>query len=222
MLRDLIVFLLAIGWCSAAALIPPEQEIKIDQTKQKEESNEPVYPISQTGNQQQQAYAQGNQQLASQYFYPTYPDYSNREFLLKSGYGGYLVPAVLLPQKEESNWLTDIATTLLPFSNDVLLHGARVGAHLLHFIFVILMGGAVTTMICTFTPFCSINFLGFGLTKNQVKEQITELARAYVSPENINAATILVLHAVEKYTAMQREKQETTYQKEKSGRLSRR
>ncbi|XP_054005650.1 uncharacterized protein LOC128890802 isoform X1 [Hylaeus anthracinus] len=208
----LTIYLLVIGWCNAAT-ISTGQEIRTEQNRQKEESNDQAIANPQTGSQQLQTYvsSQGNHLSPNQYFYPTYTDYNNGGYAMKTGYEGYLIPAVLSPQRE-SHWTTEIATTLLPFSGDVLLYAARAGAYLLHLVFTVIMGSFFTTVVCTFTSICSISFLGYGLNKNQVKEQVAELARTYVTPESINAATILVSRAIESYTAMQREKQETAKQ----------
>lgn len=171
----LTICLLVIGWCNAAT-VSTGQELRSEQILQKKDSNERVFVNSQTGNQQQEAYAlsQGNQLSASQYFYPTYTDYSSGGYAVKTGYEGYLVPAGLSPQRD-SHWATEIAMTLLPFSGDILLYGARAGALLLHLIFTILVGGVFTTVICTFTSICSISFLGFGLAKNQVTRFVSSL-----------------------------------------------
>lgn len=39
-----------------------------------------------------------------------------------------------------------------------------------------------------------------------MKEQVADLARAYITPESLNAATVYILRAYNKYNAMQQEK----------------
>lgn len=169
MYRSLTICLMAIGW-SWAAIVSPRDESRIEQTKQPEESNQRVFTTSRIGSQQPQTYvpAQGNQPAANQYFYPTYSEYGNSGYAVKPAYESYLVPAVPSPQRD-SDWATDVATSLLPFSSEILVYGMRAGAYLLHFVIAILLGGAFTTMICTFTPLCTISFLGVGFNKEQVR-----------------------------------------------------
>lgn len=44
----------------------------------------------------------------------------------------------------------------------------------------------------------------------QIKEQVEELARTYITPESLNAATLLVSNAIDNYTFMQAEKDKQT------------
>ncbi|XP_031847140.1 uncharacterized protein LOC116433313 [Nomia melanderi] len=204
MYRNLMVCLLAIG--CRGAILPSRDQFTTEQAEQKESVHEGLFPNSRTSNQQQPDLSHENRALSSnQHFYPSYSEH-NSGYSARTGYEGYLVP-VLTPQRE-SHWVTEIAASVLPFSAEILVYGARVGASILHLLSTILVGGAFTTIVCTFTPICSISFFGFGLSKQHVKEQVAELARAYVTPESVNAATILASRAIEKYTALQREKQE--------------
>lgn len=169
MYRDLMLFLLAIGWCRGA-IMPNRDQFIPEPVEQKEESvHEGLFPNSRASNQQQSdALPHENRALSSnQYFYPSYSEYGNSGYSAKTGYEGYLVPEVLTPQRE-SHWVTEIATSILPFSAEILVYGARVGASILHLLSTILVGGAFTTIICTFTPICSISFFGFGLSKQHV------------------------------------------------------
>ncbi|KAG7201537.1 hypothetical protein KM043_004288 [Ampulex compressa] len=143
-------------------------------------------------------------QLSFPQYYPTYPEYASNGYVQPS-YEGYLIPADL--SQKGHDWSSDFAASLFPFSSKLLAYGTHAGTFLLHLLLVIILGGAFTTMVCTFTPICSISFLG---VRNQVHEQVADLARTYITPESVNAATLLVTKAVDKYAAMQREKREKT------------
>ncbi|XP_043283836.1 uncharacterized protein [Venturia canescens] len=156
------------------------------------ESDQPIYPSS-------------SHSLPVQHFYPTYPDHSGKSAIaVPSGYDGFLVPVA--PPRQ--TWSSSIVTALVPLTSYALSYGSKIGAYLWDLFLLLLFGAIVTTSVCTFTPFCAITFLGFGINKNQVKEQVSELARAYITPESMNAATLLVKRAIEKYADLQRQHHE--------------
>lgn len=164
-----LVFLLAIGWCGGA-IVPTRDQLISKQVERKEElAPEGLFLDSRSSNQQQSdVQSHKTRALAdNQYFYPSYSEPGNSGYSAKTGYEGYLVPAVLTPQRE-SHWVTEVATSVLPFSTEMLVYAARVGASVLQILSTILVGGAFTTIVCTFTPICSISFLGFGLSKQHV------------------------------------------------------
>lgn len=49
-----------------------------------------------------------------------------------------------------------------------------------------------------------------------MKEQVTELARTYMTPEKITAATTFVKNAIDKYTALQKQIKGETVETEKT------
>ncbi|XP_020710606.1 uncharacterized protein LOC105690442 [Athalia rosae] len=136
-----------------------------------------------------------------QFYYPTYPEYKDPGYSVQSGYEGYLVPsATPVPQ---STWNSGLWSMISPVSSFALGYGARAGIYLLNLLLLLFLGGIFTTSVCTFTPLCTITILGLG--KSQVKESVTELARTYMTPERISAATSLVKRAIDKYAAMQKQ-----------------
>lgn len=206
---------LTICWCGAA-VVPIKNEINKKQGEQSDVTNqrtlasigidtEPqIYPV-----------VHSNQPTINRYIYPSYPEYGNNGYAIQTGYEGYLVPAVL-PQQNTDSWIDEIGTSLFPSSEEILLYGIRAGIYLLHFLFAIILGGAFTTMICTFTPVCTIDFIGFGLVNNhQVKKQITDTSRSFLTEEAVNVATILITKALDNYATMQRERSESPKRKEK-------
>lgn len=213
MYRSLTICL-TIYWCGAA-VVPIRNEINKKQNEQSEVTNQRVLaPIAVDSEPQIYPVVQSNQPTINRYVYPPYPEYGNSGYAIQTGYEGYLVPSVL-PQQNTDSWITEIGTSLFPSSDEILLYGIRAGIYLLHFVFAIILGGAFTTMICTFTPVCTIDFIGFGLVNNhKVKEQITDLSRSYLTDETVNAATILITKALDNYATMQRERCENTKRKE--------
>ncbi|XP_066582526.1 uncharacterized protein [Prorops nasuta] len=142
-------------------------------------------------------------QPSPHYFYPVYPEYSQTGYAMQSGYEGYLVPTPATTKS--SSWFY---TSLLPYTDTVLPYVTHLGNYVFNLFLLLLAGGALTALFCTFTPFCTISFLGLPFNKNQVREQVAELARTYITPESMNAATILVTKAIDKYAALQRERRD--------------
>nr|XP_034173051.1 uncharacterized protein LOC117600996 [Osmia lignaria] len=202
-----LMMCLTIYLCGAA-VVPIKDQTNDEQSEKNDETNQRTFATLGIGG-QQQIYP------VNRYHYPTYPEYGNNGYAIQTGYEGYLVPAVVPQQNTDSAWITEIGTSLLPFSDEILLYGIRAGAYLLHFLFAIILGGAFTTVVCTFTPICTISFIGFGFTNNhQVKEQVAELSQGLLNDEVVNVATILISRALDNYAAMQRERQENRKEKE--------
>lgn len=96
----------------------------------------------------------------SQYPYPTYPDYS--------GYANQLVPAIPPRNAPSATWASTIASSLVPLGSFALSYGTHAIIYGLQFVALVVVGVFLTTLICTFTPVCSITFDGLGLNKYQV------------------------------------------------------
>ncbi|XP_026292719.2 uncharacterized protein LOC113217094 [Frankliniella occidentalis] len=114
--------------------------------------------------------------------------YSEPGFSVQTGYEGYLVPyqghSVAAPGP-----LGLLGALALPKIGIKLF--PKVGLFLLGFLFLLLIGGAFTTAVCAFTPFCTISFLGLGLTRNTM--------RSYLTPDRLTQTTAFVLDAIDKY-----------------------
>uniref|UniRef100_A0A6V7JK31 Uncharacterized protein n=1 Tax=Bracon brevicornis TaxID=1563983 RepID=A0A6V7JK31_9HYME len=151
----------------------------------------------------------------SQHQYPTYPDYSqyNTHFQRQPD---FVYPTAVVPARQSPlSWSSTIASGLVPLGSFALTYGARAVLLVFQFIVLTIIGVILTTSICTFTPFCTITFDGFSLNKYQVKEQVSELARAYATPENLNTLTILVKTAMRTYLEMNEQLEKERLQKEK-------
>lgn len=161
------------------AVITPDQEFETKKMRQLElvdgmlhsENNQPIYPGS------------SQSALPVQHFYPTYPDHSGKSAIaVPSGYDGYLIP--IAPPRQ--TWSSSIFSALVPLTSYALTYGAKIGVYLWDLFLLLLFGGIVTTSICTFTPFCAISFMGFGINKNQVKKKTEEKKSQFVSIEIVS------------------------------------
>nr|CAD7424805.1 unnamed protein product [Timema monikensis] len=150
---------------------------------------------------------------------PQYPTYAYAEpgYNVQSGYEGYLVPvahaanAALGAFDEGGSFGPfDGFTDLLHFIPGVGLKLlSKVGVWLLGFVFMVLVGGAFTVAVCTFTPICTLTFLGFGVTR--------ETVRSYITPDRLSRATTFVMEAIEKYRNLQKHQFDEKKNKDTSG-----
>ncbi|KAK7791042.1 hypothetical protein R5R35_006844 [Gryllus longicercus] len=87
----------------------------------------------------------------------------------------------------------------------------KIGSLLLRFAFMVFLGGGFTVAVCTFTPICTLSFLGFGFSRRS----ITDSMRNYISQDRLNAVTAYVLEAIERYRHMQsRHNDKKSFQKD--------
>ena len=65
---------------------------------------------------------------------------------------------------------------------------------------VVLFGGAITTFVCSFTPLCSITFLGrpLALLRSQTSELVEKIGEE-VTAERVKRAADLLRMAIDKY-----------------------
>ncbi|XP_057328836.1 uncharacterized protein LOC130669786 [Microplitis mediator] len=131
------------------------------------------------------------------YYYPTYPEYKPEV----QPDNTQLIPS--LPPRQSSSWTSTIATSLIPIGSFALSVGARAFGHVFQFIALLFVGLTLVTSLCTFTPLCTLTFSGLNLNKREVKQQVSELARAFMTPDNLDAATIFVHRAIQKYYQLQ-------------------
>lgn len=68
---------------------------------------------------------------------------------------------------------------------------------------VVLFGGAITTFVCSFTPLCSITFLGrpLALLRSQTTELVEKIGEE-VTAERVKRAADLFRMAIDKYKNM--------------------
>lgn len=133
-----------------------------------------------------------------------YPD----GFAVQTGYEGYLIPA---PPKTSFLGKHGLMSYLPSFLT-MYKYAGKFGGLISNIIWHFFIGSAVTLGVCTLTPFCTLTFLGFGLRKNKVREQL----RTFVTPTMIDEVSRFVRLAIEKYEELQQtsDKEEEEKQKE--------
>lgn len=126
-------------------------------------------------------------------------------FAVQSGYEGYLVPS--FPPGGYNNYLrpfNGIFKSLLPHPKAFIGFIAKAGVLLFSAIGTVLIGGLVTTLLCTFTSVCNISFanLPFLQLKETAKEISTTLGQE-ITPDRVKRAAAFVKNAIEKYSQLQ-------------------
>lgn len=155
----------------------------------------------------QDAVQQYVQQYGGQYMPQTAysSNYDPAGFTVQTGYEGFLVPAE--PPAQSSSLFPALIRSLpLPKSIATLI--MKVGAFLISSVGVVVAGGFLTTLLCTFTPVCKIALLApiFGIAKNnQVAETIAETVAENVTAERVKRAAEFVRNALEKYAQLNME-----------------
>ncbi|KAL2735248.1 Fanconi anemia group M protein [Vespula squamosa] len=151
------------------------------------------------------SYLQGNKLSPLVFHYPSYPEYLKNEDPIQSRLEEYQVSITASPQ-EKHEWSSGFATSLIPLATSIMVYGTQFGTYLVYFLLALAVGGAITILVCTFSSICTNSILDLSLYNSQMKEQVADLARAYITPESLNAATVYILRAYNKYNAMQQEK----------------
>lgn len=155
---------------------------------------------------QMNSYLQENLLPSKQYLYPSYPDYlRNRGDQIKPRVEEYQAP---ISSQEKHDWPFVFSQGLIPLVTSLMLYGSQFWSVLAYFALAFVVVSVITIVICTFTNICLINLSDFSLYNSQVKEQVTDLARTYITPESLNAATVYILNAYNKYHALQRKKRD--------------
>ncbi|CAL1688364.1 unnamed protein product [Lasius platythorax] len=136
---------------------------------------------------------QNNNPPPSSHIYPTYPVYSsNTQAVARTEYENYLTAAPVQKTVQKTWSYENIISSLIPFTTSLVIYSARAGTFLLQFLMVILVGVASTSMICIHTSICD-TFMG--------KIKVKELARMYITPENLDIATTMVSKALDKHSS---------------------
>jgi hypothetical protein len=123
-------------------------------------------------------------------------DSDSNALSVQTGYEGYLVPS---EEPETHSLLSNLGTigilsALLPPLGKVAF---KLGFVAIHFIGLFLIGSLLTAGVCTFTPLCTISFLGLG---GFSKESV----RSFLTQDRLNQLSQFVMDAVEKYKNLQK------------------
>lgn len=130
-------------------------------------------------------------------------------FAVQSGYEGYLVPGpesqslATLDTDEGFNPFSGVSN-IFPSARTVLSTVGRALGVVFGLLGVTVVGGGLSTAICTFTPLCSILGLPFKLTRTgsdvvDTTNLPTDLSRA----ENLSTLASFVRSSIEKFQQMQ-------------------
>lgn len=130
-------------------------------------------------------------------------------FAVQSGYEGYLVPGqasqslATVDSEDGFNPFSGLSN-VLPSPRTVLSTVGRALGIMFGLLGVTVVGGGMSTAICTFTPLCSILGLPFKLTRTgsdgvDVINSPTDLSRA----ENLSSLASFVRSSIEKFQQMQ-------------------
>lgn len=142
--------------------------------------------------------------------YPIYGGgYGPAGFGVQTGFEGYYVPSgvpIPPPPPPPGPGILDIFRNNLPHSRTMWSMLMQSGTYLLSSIGVILFGGAVTTAICTFTPFCTISFAALpllGLRETLNSKTIKESIASEITSDRVRRAAEFLRTALEKYNQIQ-------------------
>lgn len=91
--------------------------------------------------------------------------YNPGAFSIQSGYDGYLVPGPAQQQAKSAVARNDPVEQTSALSN--FFPSMRSITNILGLLVASVFGGGITTLVCFFTPLCSITFLPFGVRGNE-------------------------------------------------------
>ncbi|XP_071055477.1 uncharacterized protein [Onthophagus taurus] len=137
--------------------------------------------------------------------------YPYAETYPNSGYDNYLIPLGPVYNPDEEKGITSqppitiIEYIVFNFFVIMLQTGlamflktfTRISLYVVGTAAAILIGALFTSLLCTYTPFCTLTFNGF-------RKINPETVRSLVNVDNISAAASFVQDAVDKYQRLQR------------------
>lgn len=121
--------------------------------------------------------------------------YNPGAFSIQSGYDGYLVPGPA-QQAKSAVARSDPIEQTSALSN--FFPSMRSIANIFGFLVATVFGGGITTLVCFFTPLCSITFLPFGVRR-------TEADIGQSMEQAVNEAQEKLMKSAEKITKMEKE-----------------
>lgn len=128
-------------------------------------------------------------------------------YAVQTGYEGYLVPEIQSSSSplDESSLIYGVLSYVRGLLPRTVLGWLVKGIiYALSAIGIILVGGALTTAICTLTPLCTISFATIPFLRLSNTAQVVGKAlSAEITPERIQKTAELVQTAIEKFSQMQ-------------------
>ncbi|XP_067618354.1 uncharacterized protein [Eurosta solidaginis] len=135
---------------------------------------------------------------------PIYPG----PYVVQTGYEGYLVPASStdLTTNQQNNFLLrpiNYITSL--FSGMMMSAFFRIVAAIFAGIGMIFFGGAISRLLCSFTPICAFTTTAVEYLKSDKAsaERVGRMLAEGMTPERVRRATELVQNAILKYQQLQ-------------------
>lgn len=145
------------------------------------------------------------QQYIGQYGSPVYSSYPQYTEALIPTFENYLIPAVAVEAKKDQSLSEGIMVGLGPVISTLIKIFTKVGGTLLSIAGVVLLGGVITSIFCTFTPFCRVSFLETPLEqmRNNTRDALDKIGTE-VTTERIKRAAEFVVAAIEKFENLQK------------------
>lgn len=117
-----------------------------------------------------------------------------------------IIPATALePKADPINSMDTIFGPLAPVIATLISVVAKIGGTLLSIAGVVIFGGIITSVFCSFTPFCRVSFLETPV--NQLKNNTVETLEnigTQVTTDRIRRAAEFVTAAIEKFEHLQK------------------
>ncbi|XP_055848003.1 uncharacterized protein LOC129913398 [Episyrphus balteatus] len=145
--------------------------------------------------------------------YPGYPPHPPpgypSPYVVQTGYEGYLLPSAPQVQSIQSVSAVPLSDSLsflqgiMPASMVTWI--VRSMAIVMGTVTMVIMGGALTTALCSLTPLCSISFKSLKfLNWNETARNVGMIVGNEMTPERVRRAANFVHTAIRKYSELQK------------------
>lgn len=121
-------------------------------------------------------------------------------------HGEVILPLIHHPPLSDKFGKIQLLRELLPLPRELIAMFNRTGTFMLTILGVVVIGGAITSALCAFTPLCSITFAALpilGLRRNVIVKN--EKENEFVGMESVDRAEKILTDAIEKYGQKQKE-----------------
>lgn len=138
-------------------------------------------------------------------------------FAVQSGYEGYLVPGpasnspAAIDYADSAYSPFTALTNIIPSPRTVISAIGRALAVVLGLVGITVMGGGLTTAICTFTPLCTISF-ALPFVRSTAKKVAEAVDIDPETTERLSRAANFVQTALEKFQKMQAKSETPTFE----------
>ncbi|XP_055904037.1 uncharacterized protein LOC129939881 [Eupeodes corollae] len=142
--------------------------------------------------------------------YPGYPQHHPQHpppgypspYVVQTGYEGFLMPSAPAGQSVQTDSL-GFLQGIVP--STMLSWMMRSMAVVMGTVTMVIMGGALTTVVCSLTPICSVSFKSLKfLNWNETARSVGMIVGNEMTPERVRRAANFVHQAIKKYSELQR------------------